>query len=126
MTFTPEQTKQLASKLDARNVKSRRTADGAELSYVEGWYTIAEANRVFGFDGWDRETLSAQCIWHDPRANRNGGYACAYAARVRITVRAGERAVHRDGSGVGHGIAPSPGEAHERALKEAETDATKR
>jgi len=34
--------------------------------------------------------------------------------------------VCRDGSGVGHGTGATLGEAHESALKEAETDATKR
>jgi hypothetical protein len=24
--------------------------DGRELSYIEGWYAISEANRIFGFD----------------------------------------------------------------------------
>ena len=37
-----------------RNVDTaRRTreANGRELSYIEGWYAISEANRIFGFDG---------------------------------------------------------------------------
>jgi hypothetical protein len=45
---------------------------------------------------------------------------------VRIRVRAGDWVISRDGSGTGHGSGPSLGEAHESALKEAETDATKR
>jgi DNA recombination protein Rad52 len=129
MSFSDEQTRLLAGKLSARHVKTRTARDGVELSYIEGWHVIAEANRVFGFEGWDRETISAQCIWHDPVGRGNTlvrQYACAYAARVRITVRVGETRVIRDGSGVGHGTAPMPGEAHESALKEAETDATKR
>ena len=28
------------------------------LSYIEGWHAIAEANRLFGFDGWTRTTDS--------------------------------------------------------------------
>ena len=47
-------------------------------------------------------------------------------ARVRIAVRAGGAVIYRDGSGSGHGKAATPGEAHESALKGAETDATKR
>ena len=49
----------------------------------------------------------------------------SYIARVRITITAGERSVIREGSGAGHGIAMDQGLAHESALKEAETDATK-
>jgi hypothetical protein len=37
------------------------------LSYIEGWHAIAEANRVFGFEGWDRETVVAEC---SPRNRR--------------------------------------------------------
>jgi hypothetical protein len=50
----------------------------------------------------------------------------SYIARVRITITAGDRIVIREGSGAGHGIDADCGQAHESALKEAETDATKR
>ena len=39
-----------------RHVRTRE-ANGRELSYIEGWYAISEANRIFGFDGWNRETV---------------------------------------------------------------------
>jgi hypothetical protein len=46
---------------------------------------------------------------------------------VRISVGDGEGAqVIREGSGAGHGIDADLGQAHESALKEAETDAMKR
>jgi hypothetical protein len=45
---------------------------------------------------------------------------------VRIQVRAGDNLVIREGTGAGHCEASNMGEAHENALKEAETDATKR
>ena len=81
------------------------------------------SHRIFGFDGWNRETISATCVCH---GTRNGQAACTYVARVRIAVRAGGAVITRDGSGSGHGKAATPGEAHESAIKEAETDATKR
>ena len=24
---------------------------------------MAEANRIFGFEGWDRETVASDCVW---------------------------------------------------------------
>ena len=45
--------------------------------------------------------------------------------RVRITVRAGEVRIVREGCGAGESNAASPGQAHEFAAKEAETDANK-
>jgi DNA recombination protein Rad52 len=119
--LSTEQTKALEAKLQAKNIREREIR-GTSFSYLEGWHVIAEANRIFGFDGWDRETLESACVWHatgrDP--------ACSYTARVRIRVRAGDKLVIRDGSGFGSGTGITLGEAHEKALKEAETDATKR
>lgn len=122
MAFSDAQTRLLSAKLSEKVVRTRKH-DGRLLSYIEGWHAIAEANRIFGFDGWDRETLEATCIWQDGKREPK---ACAYVARVRIRVRAGDWVVCRDGSGTGHGSGPTLGEAHESALKEAETDATKR
>jgi DNA recombination protein Rad52 len=120
--FREDQIKLLASKLNEKFVKTRQH-ERKVLSYIEGWHAIAEANRIFGFDGWDRETVSAECVWHEIKRETK---ACTYAARVRIRVRAGGDLVTREGSGVGHGTGHTLGEAHESALKEAETDATKR
>jgi DNA recombination protein Rad52 len=120
--FGEAQLKELKGKLSARHVHTRQT-NGLELSYVEGWFTIAEANRIFGFDGWDRETLETSCVWQGRSA---GTTACSYTARVRITVRVGEKCITREGSGFGMGTGTTSGEAHEKALKEAETDAMKR
>ena len=53
MSFTSEQRKMLAARLNGRMVRER-TQNGQVLAYVEGWFAIAEANRIFGFDGWDQ------------------------------------------------------------------------
>jgi hypothetical protein len=90
---------------------------------------IAEANRIFGFDGWERSTLISRCVAEHERPigrDRKSGWGVTYIARVRITITAGNRTLIREGSGAGHGIDSDLGLAHESALKEAETDATKR
>src|SRR5262245_32330407 len=122
MEFSEEQVRQLKAKLDAKYVRTRH-ANGSALHYVEGWHTIAEANRIFGFDAWDRRTISSACV-HSERSGRD--YFAAYVAKVRVSVRAGKITIVREGSGMGEGVAPTPGKAHELALKGAETDATKR
>jgi hypothetical protein len=43
-----------------------------------------------------------------------------------VKVRAGDAEICREGCGSGHGVGLTPGEAHESAIKEAETDAMKR
>ena len=122
MPLSDTQSRQLRAKLDPKHIKMRRS-NGADFNYVEGWHAIAEANRIFGFDGWDRRTLATTCIWSGASGQL---YVAAYTARVRICVRAGEITVVRDGSGSGEGSAPTRGQAHDLALKAAETDATKR
>jgi DNA recombination protein Rad52 len=122
MPFATAQLKKLTAKLARDHIRTREQR-GATLSYIEGWYAIAEANRIFGFDGWDRETVSSECVWQD---GKGAPKACSYVARVRIRVRAGKTEVLRDGSGFGQATGQTLGEAHENALKEAETDATKR
>ena len=122
MAFTEAQLKSLEAKLDAKYVRTRRAHD-TTLAYVEGWHVIAEANRIFGYDAWDRHTLSTRCVWS---GEANHHFAAAYTAKVRIAVRAGSLTITREGCGSGEAKAATPGEAHELALKAAETDATKR
>ncbi len=122
--FSPEQIAALSAPLDRAKVQTRSQA-GRSLAYLEGWQAIAEANRIFGFDGWQRETMALQCVSERERtlgSSNRAGWGVTYTARVRI--RVGE--VIREGSGAGHGIDADLGQAHESALKEAETDAMKR
>lgn len=104
------------------HIKTRQDEDKT-LAYLEGWYVIAEANRIFGPENWDRITLATQSVWQG-RINNNP--CCAYTARVRICVRAGLTTLTREGSGFGQARGRDQGEAHGLALKAAETDATKR
>ena len=122
MSFTDTQLRQLRARLNPDHVRSR-VSEGQILSYLEGWHVIAEANRIFGFDGWDRETVASTCVYTKQVGER---YCAAYTAKVRITVRTGDRQIVREGSGAGEASVSSPGQAHDVAAKAAETDATKR
>jgi DNA recombination protein Rad52 len=122
MAFADNQIKVLSSKLSRDYVRVRKN-NGVELSYLEGWHVISEANRIFGFDGWDRETVEARCVWEGKEGSK---LSSSYIAKVRVRVRAGDTTVVRDGTGYGFGTDDAKGDAHESALKEAETDATKR
>ncbi len=122
MAFSAKQTQALRRDLDGRQIRTRE-ANGRELSYLEGWYVISEANRIFGFDAWSRETVETRCALS--RENR-GAFIAVYVAKVRITVHAAGATVIREGHGSGEGRGTSPGEVHDIAVKAAETDATKR
>jgi DNA recombination protein Rad52 len=130
-TFSAEQITALSAPLDRAKVRQRRQGR-SQVSYLEGWQVIAEANRIFGFDGWQRETVALRCVHQAERLigeEQRPGWGVTYTARVRISVSAstaGQPALIREGCGAGHGIDIDLGQAHESALKEAETDAMKR
>lgn len=120
--FTRRQKTALKKPPDQKFIQTR-IESGKELSYLEGWYVIAEANRIFGPENWDRVTLATQCVWQGKSEN---SATSTYTARVRICVRVGAYTLVREGSGFGQGRGRDPGEAQGWALKAAETDATKR
>ncbi len=62
MAFSEVQVQTLSGKLSAKHVRTRQS-NGRTLSYIEGWHVIAEANRIFGFDAWDRQTMTIKCVW---------------------------------------------------------------
>ncbi len=127
--FSPVQLAALSAPLDRANVRQREQGR-SRVSYLEGWQVIAEANRIFGFDGWQRQTIAVRCVAQAERLigrEQKPGWGVTYTARVRVTVTAGGLPpLVREGSGAGHGIDVDLGQAHESALKEAETDAMKR
>jgi len=116
MTFTKEQTEQLNQPIDPKVVAFRKQGN-MQLAYLESWYVINEANRIFGFDGWSSETIQLDCVQSDE-------FCVTYIAKVRVTI--GD--VIKEGVGAGHGKGKSVnlGDKHESAVKEAESDARKR
>ena len=82
MGFTAKQTQALRRNLNPQHVRTRQ-ANGRELSYIEGWYAVSEANRIFGFDGWSRETVETRCAL---AREIRGNFLAVYIAKVRITV----------------------------------------
>ena len=121
-SFSPRQIRALAGKLDRRHVNTR-SVEGRDLAYIEGWFAIAEANAIFGFGGWDREMVQFERVYERSRGETT---SCAYLARVRIRVRANDAIILREGTGWGAASGKALPDIHERAIKAAETDATKR
>lgn len=119
--FTPEQIEQLKAPLDRGSVKEREQA-GRKFPYIEAYHAENEANRIFGFSEWDRFT-DLTCI---AEREKDGKHRVYYRAKVRIVVRHEGGETIREGCGFGSGIDRDIGQAHESALKEAESDAEKR
>ncbi len=122
MGFEQSQIRKLRARLQSKYVRVR-DVEGTAVRYLEGAHIIGEANRIFGFDGWSRETVEGRCVYSKQSGDR---YSAAYVTRVRVTIIAGDRTIVREGSGAGEATTSTPGTAHENATKAAETDATKR
>jgi len=124
VTFTSEQTKDLSDPLDPRHIKP--PPRGKFGSYVDGHHIISEANRIFGYDGWSYTvTLMDLCSRIETvDSNNKPQVRVGYRCMVRVEVAG----VVREGAAVGSGMAKPENEAdaHESAVKEAETDALKR
>lgn len=131
MSLSPEQIAALDAPLNRANVKGRKQA-GREVSYIESWHAEAEANRIFGYDGWDseirdlrlvseRETLIGKGTQYEKK-----GWSVSYVCTVKVTVFVDGEPTIREGVGAGHGIDADLGQAHESAVKESASDAEKR
>jgi DNA repair and recombination protein RAD52 len=124
MSLSATQLDELRKPLDKQFVSSR-IQSGRALSYVEGWHVISEANRIFGFDGWQRETIEMREVRAPEQVQSSNGkktWRVGFICKVRVTVGN----IVREGTGYGSGALPDLGEAYESAVKEAETDAMKR
>jgi DNA repair and recombination protein RAD52 len=115
---------ELNKKLDPSAVRPAKQF-GPKGDYIEGWHAIAEANRIFGFDGWSYHIKECSCVFQGGREigkDKKPGFGVTYTAKVTVMVDD----VEREDFGAGHGYDVDCGLAHESAIKEAVTDALKR
>ena len=112
--------KELQKPLDSGVVCQREQA-GRSLSYIESWWAISEANRIFGHLNWNRGTVDVNMVQCEQKGDKGLWYV-SYTAKSVIFVNN----VERHGMGFGQGIDRDLGKAHESAIKEAESDAMKR
>ena len=122
MSLTPEQIKLLEAPLNPKHI-AKRSKGGTQLSYIEGYHAIDEANRIFGFDGWSHAVNTIQLL-DNSHYEKNGKehYVITYLARVCVTING------KTSEDVGTGTADqtNAGDAHEMAVKTAVTDGLKR
>jgi recombination DNA repair RAD52 pathway protein len=118
MTISEIQRTMLNEALPRDRVAQREQA-GRALSYVEGWWVIAELNRVFP-SGWSYDAGDTREVAREQ--DDKGRWRVSYSARC-VLEAGGVRIVDR---GHGHGIDKQAGIAVESAEKEACTDALKR
>lgn len=116
-----------------KGIAPSRVAQMDGMSHMEGYDVRAMLIRMFGFTGWDDIALEpAQMLYEQETTTRAGkpAYKVAYRATRRLVIRdfVGNHLANYDGSAVGESIMPDfkRGDAHDMAIKTAETQALKR
>lgn len=135
--LTYEQYEQLMKPLNTRRVSSKTGGRGKRLSFLEVWDVKAHLIRVFGFGGWSWAVTETKFVYEteDPDLDDNGKqkerngvpltqWNVAYSALGTLTIH--QLNAQYAEAAVGHSKNPQRGEAHDNALKNAESDAIKR
>lgn len=127
MNLTPKQYETLLKPLAKHRVSSRPQG-GKQLAYLEAWDVKAHLIRVFGFCGWSADVLSAELAFEEQDENKRWNVGYRVVMRLRIHETTGDLfgdATYTEAA-VGFATLPSRGEAHDMAIKTAESDALKR
>lgn len=121
--LTHAQYEQLLAPLNETRVAKRGQA-GRQLSYLEAWDVKAHLNRIFGFGGWSADVIDSSLAFED-KGERN--WDVGYKVTLRLTIHdiTGRDATYTEAA-VGSAHLPQRGEAHDMAIKTAESDALKR
>ena len=119
--ITVEQQEILIKGLNGNRVAQRKGGGGRSLSYLEAWDVKAHLIRIFGFGGFSSEVLSAEQVFEE-KMEKN--WSVGYKVVLQLTVRSLDCTYTE--AAVGSAMLPQRGEAHDMAVKTAESDALKR
>lgn len=111
--------------------KGRVSKNQQGFSHLEAWDVRRMLNRVFGFTGWSLvETSPPVCVVEQPHQLANGkpGVKVAYRAHLELIIHTPDGDCRYAGSAVAEANQPdyNVGDAHDQALKSAESGALKR
>lgn len=125
--FSPEQQQVLL-----RPIKPGRVVQRDGNSNLEAYDVRAHLSRLFGHGRWDEVAHGTMMLYEDETTLKNGkpGYKVGYIAHRSIVVRdqAGNKMCEHHGSAVGEAQMPEfkRGDAHDFAVKKAQSQALKR
>ena len=128
------QHEQLLKGLNPTRIAKRQGGGGKSLSYLEAWDVKAHLIRIFGFGGWSWTVIEAVLAFEE-QGERN--WTVGYKVVGVLTIHGIDQIVNerhevvtRDAqyaeAAVGSASLPQRGEAHDMAIKTAESDALKR
>ena len=116
------QYQQLLRPLNGSRVAQRDQA-GRKLSYLKAWDVKAHLIRIFGFGGWNWTVTAAELAFEDK--TEKGTWNVGYKVIGTLTVPCLEFCSYTEAA-VGSATLGQRGEAHDMAIKTAESDALKR
>lgn len=125
MTLTNEQITELLKPIDPDRVST----DGKGFAHVEAWDVRRTMNQIFGFARWSAETLRMELVSEREVMTRQGKPAWNVIYRAQCAVTIGDSFA---GGGMyaewaaGDATNPVLGDAHDQAIKTAESQAFKR
>jgi hypothetical protein len=106
---------------------AKRSGGGRQLSYLEAWDVKAHLNRIFGFLNWSADVIESEIAFEEK--NEKGQWHIGYKVTLRLSINNNDgdwvRTTYTE-CAVGFSTLPSRGEAHDMAIKTAESDALKR
>lgn len=120
--LTDKQYEILLKGLNPNRVSQRSGGGGKSLSYLEAWDVKAHLIRVFGFGGWSWQVSVAELAFeeHNDKGQWNVGYKVVGELHIHTL-----NATYAEAA-VGSATLGQRGEAHDMAIKTAESDALKR
>lgn len=108
---------------------SRVGKDGKGFAHLEAWDVRAHLIRIFGFANWSSELLAMEPIF-ETSFDKEGKtrWTVAYRATMRLTIQKGDfdEAIYTEAAVGDSQNNPSRADAHDMAIKTAESQAFKR
>lgn len=125
MSLTPEQVKELLKPIDPARVGK----DGKGFSHVEAWDIRRTMNKIFGFGNWSADVQRMELVSEREVQSKDGKMRWNVIYRAQCTLRIGE--MFGDTSSytewaAGDATNPTLADAHDQAIKTAESQAFKR
>ena len=116
------QHEQLIKGINPTRIAKRQGGGGKSLSYLESWDVKAHLIRIFGFGKWSWQVHSAELAFEEKneKSQWNVGYKVIGELRIH------DLNCYYVEAAVGSASLPQRGEAHDMAIKTAESDALKR
>jgi recombination DNA repair RAD52 pathway protein len=124
MSVSQKQYEQLLKPINPTRVGK----DGKGFSHLEAWDVRAHLIRIFGFTGWSSELVALEQVF-ETETQRDGKsrWTVAYRATVKLTIHDDwPKAIYTEAAIGDSQNNPSRADAHDMAIKTAESQAFKR